>query len=307
MKKIFLFLAVASASMFVSCSDDDSNGPAVDPNAATSIVLAANVNAIEVGESVILTVTDNNAQVVTSNSAILVNDVAISGSTFTPDVAGTFTVKATYTNTNNVVLTSNSLTITVAEPVNIEPNSIFVNDTNYAVNTSVLVFFGGYAADPDATVATHGLWSYIMTDDTTGNVISNPASANNYIDVEMIVPIVDGSAPFPTPANASFLDIYEIHVAGEEVVLTSQEGGSMVLSEFPSAVNMPHAFSATANYNAGSSLAADFNGNWLGFIDATAARPAFVAKGAQSFSVKKVMTKAEVLKKKAAFMASLNK
>lgn len=303
MKKIFLFLAVASTSMFVSCSDDEdtNNGPAV-----TSITLAGSASEVMAGDPVTFTVTDNNGTVVTSNATITANNTAITGGVFSTEEAGTYTIKATYTNSSNVVLESNELTVVVL-PTSANPNSILVNGMNYSVNTSVLVFFGGYAEDPNATTATHGLWSYIMTDDTTGDVIFDTTTANNYIDVEMIVPIVDGSAPFPTPANASFLDIYEVHAAGTEVTITSQEGGSMVLTEFPDAINMPHAFSATANYNAGSFLAANFNGNWLGFVDATAPRPAAAAKGVQSFSVKNVMTKAEVLAKKAAFIASLKK
>ena len=307
MKKILLFLAVASTTMFVSCSDDDSKGGGkTDPDAATSIVLAANIATIEAGsgEAVILTVTDNKTNVVTSDATFFANDVEISGSTFTSDVAGTFTLKATYKNTNDVVLTSNTVTVTVTEPVTVEPNSMFFNDQNYPVNTSILVFWGGWAADENATEATHGLWSYVMTDDTTGGVINDPSTANNYIDVELIVPVVDGNVDLPTNQNATYLDFYEAYVNGTEVTATSHGAATFNIGELPSAINMPHVFSVNATYNETSTYAVDFNGNWLGLLDATAAKP--VATNGKGLKAK-LMTKEQVLAKKAKFFASLKK
>ncbi|WP_432671376.1 hypothetical protein [Flavobacterium sp. SM2513] len=150
MKKLFLFLAVASTSMFVSCSDDDSKdgGETIDPNAATQIVLAANVTEIELGESVTFTVTDNNADVVTSSSSILVNDVEIDGATFTPDVAGTFTVQANHTNTNDLVLESNEITIVVSEAVVVvtASDSFVIDNVNYETSIAGFGFRGIYNA-----------------------------------------------------------------------------------------------------------------------------------------------------------------
>ena len=152
MKKILLFLAVASTTMFVSCSDDDSKGGGkIDPDAATSIVLAANVTTIEAasGEAVVLTVTDNNAKVVTSTSTFTANDVEISGATFTSDVAGTFTIKATYKNTNDVVLTSNVVTVVVTEPVvtPVANDSFVIGDVNYETNMGAFAFRGIFNAE----------------------------------------------------------------------------------------------------------------------------------------------------------------
>lgn len=303
MKKLFLFLAVASTTMFVSCSDDDSKKEGGEP-AATSIVLAANVTAVEVGQPVVFTVTDNNAKVVTSTSTILANNVEITGATFTATEAGTYAIKATHKNSKDVVLESNTVTVTVTAPVTVEPNSMFFNDQNYPVNTSILVFWGGWNADPEATTATHGLWSYVMTDDTTGEVISDTSTANNYIDVELIVPVVDGNVALPTNDNATYLDFYEAYVNGAEIVATSHGAGTFNMGELPSAINMPHTFSVTAAYNASSTYSVDFNGNWLGLLDATAAKP--VATNGKGLKAK-LMTKEQVLAKKAKFFASLKK
>ena len=148
MKKIFLFLAVASTTMFVSCSSDDDNN--TDPNAAKSIVLASNVATVEVGQSVTFTVTDNNALAVTANSTILANDVAVTNATFTPTTVGTFTIKATHKNTNNVVLESNTLTITVTA---LASNSVIVAGTSYTTDKSILYYLGTTAASINVFVA----------------------------------------------------------------------------------------------------------------------------------------------------------
>ncbi|WP_026977834.1 hypothetical protein [Flavobacterium tegetincola] len=150
MKKIFLFLAVASTTMFVSCSDDDENS--TDKNAATSIVLAANVASIEVGQSVTFTVTDNNALVVTGSSTILANNVEINGATFTPTAAGSYAVKAVHTNSNDVALESNTVTITVTA-VPVASNSVIVGTTSYVTDNSILYYLGTTAENNNVFVA----------------------------------------------------------------------------------------------------------------------------------------------------------
>ena len=154
MKKILLFLAVASTTMFVSCSDDDKKGGSGEP-AATSIVLAANVATIEVGQSVTLTVTDNNAKVVTSSSTFLANDVEISGATFTPTAAGTFAIKATYKNTDNVVLTSNVVTV-VVNAVAVANDSFVINNVNYETPAALYQYLGIFELSADNYVIGYG-------------------------------------------------------------------------------------------------------------------------------------------------------
>lgn len=304
MKKLFLFLAMASTTMFVSCGSDDNGGGTTPPVVVepTGIVLTASATAVQVGTPVTFTVKNNlvPAVDVTASSTFTANNVAFNGPTFTPIEAGTFSIVA-----KNGTLTSTALVITVtAPPVVAEENSIFINGENNAVTNSLLVFWSGYAEDPEATEATHGLFSMLTFNNETG------AKTGNFIDVEFIVPVdAEGALVFPTPANSEYLDIYEVFVNGSEVTLTTQESGSLTLGDFPSAINMPHAFSATCNYNTGSTLSVDFDGNWLGFSDQSQARPgtSVKTKSTLTSASKKVLSRSQVLKNKAKFFANLKK
>lgn len=108
MKKLFLFLAMASTTMFVSCGSDDSDGGS---SGATSITLSSNLTTIGVGQSVTFTVTDNLENNVTSTSTFTANGVELDDNTFTPTTEGAYTIVAT-----NGDLTS-QIVITVTGPV----------------------------------------------------------------------------------------------------------------------------------------------------------------------------------------------
>lgn len=298
MKKLFLFLAMAGTAFFTSCSDDDQPTPTPEP-VATAIVLTANVTTIDLGEAVTLTVMNDLAQNVTSTSTFTANNTAISGATFTPTAAGTFTLKAT-----NGTLVSNNVVITV-NPV-AELNSIFVNNTNNTVTNSATVFWGGWAEDPNATEPTHGLFSMVAVNGT-GDILDalmDPTSVSNYIDVEFIVPLdADGYVQFPTMANIEYLDIYEAHVNNTEVNFTSQQGGSLTFAtELPETADSPFAFEAAADYNNNAALELNYDGNWAGIFNASGGRPA------QSKTIKaKVISKADLMKSKNKFFSSLKK
>lgn len=180
MKKIFLFLAVASTTMFVSCSDDDENS--TDKNAATSIVLAANVASIEVGQSVTFTVTDNNALVVTGSSTILANNVEINGATFTPTAAGSYAVKAVHTNSNDVVLESNTVTITVTS---LPARYIKYNGTVINASAGDMIYWGAYYTDASQTDVVE-LFALATHD---GDLAVE--SPNNLAFVDFSIPVVD--------------------------------------------------------------------------------------------------------------------
>lgn len=209
MKKIFLFLAVASTAIFTSCSSDD-DSKANDPNAATAIVLVANVTSIELGESVTLTVTDNNAKLVTSTSKISANNVEITGATFTPDAVGTFVMTATHVNTNGVVISSNEVTVTVTAPV-VASNSIVVDGVNYPTDSDSMLYYLGsngniniFVANPYKEVGTgetaeypNDVYVYFTSTQvgtefldlpTTGNYdFGTTADAKKVIDANLIV------------------------------------------------------------------------------------------------------------------------
>lgn len=239
MKKIFLFLAVASMTAFTSCSsDDDSNGGGTtDPNAATGIVLASNVQNITLGESVTFTVTDNKANIVTTTSKILANNVEISGATFTPDAVGTFTIKATYKNTNDVTLESNVVTITVVAPV-VAAGKFTYEGVDYALDNMGFAVHGSGSNITVLNFAEEGqpeewvsLWvGYAYSGD-------DAQTSLNYYSYYFTLPatVVDGVAtdiPFPGEAEATFLDLSVYINDAVNPTDVGADGGSLTFTTF---------------------------------------------------------------------------
>lgn len=295
MKKLFLFLAMASTTMFVSCGSDDSSEPA-----ATSITLTASATTIDLGATVTLTVTDNLGENVTSTSTFFNGTTAIAAS-FTPTAAGTYSLTA-----KNGDLTSAAVTVTVNAVA--EANAIFIDGENFDVNNSATVLWGGYA-EVEGGETTHSLWSMVVINSAADFVdaLIDPTSVSEYIDIEFIVPLdAEGNLQLPTIANMTYLDIYEVHVDNTDVTLTSQEGGSLTFAtELPEAVDSPFAFVATADYNNGSSLEVNYDGNWAGMFDATSGRG--IIKGDRNTVAlpKKVLSKGEKTRAKAKFFANI--
>ena len=121
---------------------------------------------IELGQSVTFTVTDSNAEVVTSESTILVNNVEIDGTTFTPDEVGTYTIKANYKNTNSVTLMSNEITVVVTEPIP-AATSIVLTSTESTIDLGGTVTFT--VTNNNAVVVTGN--ATILVNDTAIKVI----------------------------------------------------------------------------------------------------------------------------------------
>jgi len=204
MKKLFLFLAVASTSMFVSCSKDDEPNPTPAP-VATAIVLTSNHATIELGQSVTLKVMNDLALDVTNMSTFTANDAAISGATFTPTAAGTFAVKAT-----NGSLLSNTVTITVTEPA---PGKFTYNGEEYDLDNMVLVAHGDADAGMTTFVDNGGvvgtLWLGILFDGPEDGI----ATAANYMEFKFFIPAIDNgdgtyTEQFPSEVAATALSIY---------------------------------------------------------------------------------------------------
>ena len=161
MKKLFLFLAVASTTIFTSCSTDDANnGPT-----ATSIVLTADVTEVIIGETVTFTVTNNLNAVVTSTTNFTANDAAISGAVWTPTTPGTFQVKAM-----NGQLVSNVITVIVSD-LAVANNSFVIDNVNYETPNALFQYLGiaqlpdnsyviGWAYNPYLEVDTAGTFTY---------------------------------------------------------------------------------------------------------------------------------------------------
>lgn len=118
-KQIFRLIALfISASVVISCSKDSDNGDGDGDGttALTSLTVTSDVSAITLGnnEAFTFTVTGNDNVDYTSTSTIFVDDVAISGSSYTPTTDGALSVRAERSN-----LTSSAISLTVnAEQVN---------------------------------------------------------------------------------------------------------------------------------------------------------------------------------------------
>ena len=287
MKKLILFLAMASTTMFVSCGSDD-NGAAK----ATSIVLTASATTIDLGQPVTLSVKDNNGKDVTARATFFDGTTAVT-SPYTPTTVGPHSLTAKLDN-----LTSPAVVVTVNAVAG--SNSIFINGTNNSLDNSILALWG---QNEDGTL----LWSMLTFDaGADGGPLFDPTTRNHYIDVEFTT--AADIPDFPTTAESTFNNIFEVFINGTEVTLAEITGGEITLGAWPSAINMPHAFEATANYGT-SSLEVNFNKNWLGFYDDTA--PAPEAKGlSKKFTAPKnlkKMSKAELADAKAKFFLNFKK
>lgn len=296
MKKVFFFLAVAGTTFVTSCNSDDDNGTTtpVAP-VATSIVLTSDFETVEVGGAFTFTVTDDLAADVTSTSTFLVNNVAIESNVFTSTEAGTFTVKA-----QNGSLESAPVTVTVTSaPVTL--NKVIYGTQAVDVSNSILVFWGGYNEDENATTATHGLWSLIVmdTDDTE--------TATTFVDVEFINPLTNGGVELLSASNAIFNQIYEATLAGTPITMTTQGSGTATIEDFPEAINVQHAFAVNTTVNS-LPFNINFNANWLGVVDTTAGKQGSFMKVVNTSKANtKVITKAKLAQAKAKFFASLKK
>ena len=99
--------------LIVGCSGGgdepaESNNNNNNTNQVTGITLSSDVTAVLVGETITFTVTTNTDENVSSSAVITVGGTALSGNTFIPTTAGTFSVMATYNS-----LTSNAINVSV--------------------------------------------------------------------------------------------------------------------------------------------------------------------------------------------------
>ena len=122
----FIFILVLS-----SCSSLSEEPP--------SISITSDKSTLEVGETVTLTVVDDEDDNITSQSTILVNGEAISGSAFTPADAGNFGIKATYLSVNSDVIyvRANAPVILSSIVVTLSSTPIFIGNTLTLAATAV--------------------------------------------------------------------------------------------------------------------------------------------------------------------------
>ena len=118
---IILIVAIAS------CSDKPAE------STITSISISVNQNDINLGESFTFSVVDNSGKTVQSGLVIYVNNVAISGMSYTPSTEGSFSVYAKYQN-----IVSNNLSLGVTK---LPPSSITISLSRSTISIGQSVSF----------------------------------------------------------------------------------------------------------------------------------------------------------------------
>jgi thiol-disulfide isomerase/thioredoxin len=169
-KLSILFILVA----FLGCSPSSDNEDTPLPpsnNGPEYLLLTSDKLMFEVGETATFSVVDDEDDNITSQSTILVDGAAISGSTFTPVDAGIFEIKATYLSVN-----SNVIDITVNAPVTL--SSVDVTLSSTAIFIGDILTLAATAVYTDASTVD-------ITSETEFYVDDVLVSGNEYIGVQV--------------------------------------------------------------------------------------------------------------------------
>ena len=164
LRMLFYFIFISVLFSCSSLSEETSTGP-------TSISIISDKSILEVGETFTFTVVDDEDDSITSQSTILANGVAISGSTFTPAEVGNFEIKATYLSVN-----SNVIDITVNAPVTL--SSVDVTLSSTAIFIGDILTLAATAVYTDASTVD-------ITSETEFYVDDVLVSGNEYIGVQV--------------------------------------------------------------------------------------------------------------------------
>jgi hypothetical protein len=180
MKKLNLLLAAMFFGLFISCSKSDSG---TGDTGIQSISIATDFVNRYTGESFTFTVVTNEATDVSSQAVIIVNNVPIVGNVFTPTTAGSYAVKATFSNqTSQVIfvnvtvapipLTSITLTSNLISAMTGDNLAFVVTGNNTSVlSTTSTIFVDNVAiTGNNYTATTTGTLSVYATYLTSANV-----------------------------------------------------------------------------------------------------------------------------------------
>ena len=129
---LFYFTFISVLFSCSSLSEETPTGP-------TSMSITSDKSNLELGETVTFTVVDDEDDNMTSQSTLLVDGVAISGSTFTPAAVGNFEIKATYlsVNSNVIYVRANGPVILSSIVVTLSSTPIFIGNTLTLAATAV--------------------------------------------------------------------------------------------------------------------------------------------------------------------------
>ena len=169
-KLSILFILVAFLGCTPSSDNEDTPLPPTN-NGPEFLILTSDKLMFEVGETATFSVVDDEDDNITSQSTILVDGAAISGSTFTPVDAGIFEIKATYLSVN-----SNVIDITVNAPVTL--SSVDVTLSSTAIFIGDILTLAATAVYTDASTVD-------ITSETEFYVDDVLVSGNEYIGVQV--------------------------------------------------------------------------------------------------------------------------
>ena len=169
-KLSILFILVTFLGCTPSSDNEDTPLPPTN-NGPEFLILTSDKLMFEVGETAIFSVVYDEDNNITSESTILVDGVAISGSTFTPADAGNFEIKATYLSVN-----SNVIDITVNAPVTL--SSVDVTLSSTAIFIGDILTLAAIAVYTDASTVD-------ITSETEFYVDDVLISGNEYIGVQL--------------------------------------------------------------------------------------------------------------------------
>lgn len=184
MKKLNLLFAFLCFGIFISCSNSDSG---TDDSGIQSISISSDFVNRYTGESCTLTVVTNDGTDVSSQAVIIVNNAPIVGNVFTPTMAGSYAVKATFSDQTSQVIFIN---VTVA-PIPLGSITLTSNPLS-AMTGDVLTF------------AVTGNNASVLTSTATVFVDNNAITGNRF-----------------TTTTAGTLSVYATYVTPANVTLTS--------------------------------------------------------------------------------------
>lgn len=298
MKKLFLFLAMASTTMFVSCGSDDNGGaPPTNPpvDQPTAITLAASATAVEVNTPVTFTVTNDLNANVTSSSTFTVTPATggtFAGAVFTATQAGSYSVVA-----KNGDLTSAAVVITVTAPAAIQPNDSFVvNGTEeFATPSLGFALYGGIQQLEDGTfygliafnpyqqvgqgqAATYPTDLYIWGAFELTSSGVNPETGQEIFTQESVMADLVGSYTFD-PESTTLPTLFDVEVLANNNELVESNSGDIqsvtlnITSATPAAVNATYTITLTN----GTVIEGEYSGAGNVYT-IQASRPAIAAK-----------------------------
>ena len=139
LKKLLFFSIIVFLSSCSSTSDETTPSSPPSNNGPEYLLLTSDKLMFEVGETATFSVVDDEDDNITSQSTILVDGAAISGSAFTPADAGNFEIKATYQSvtSNAIYVTANAPVTLSSVDVTLSSTSIFIGDTFTFAATAV--------------------------------------------------------------------------------------------------------------------------------------------------------------------------